>query len=339
MLSKNWSEKLKKMSNKSEIWVLADDRPGNYSQGIGLAEKLSSITPFKTQIKKISYNNFARLPNFLKICGLTGIDKISKDSLLNQNPAPKIIISAGRKTAPIAAFLKKHYSAFAIQIMNPNLDFKKFDVVILPGHDKETNQSNVIRINGALTKISSDILETEYKKFASQLDKISSPKITLLVGGSSKKGNFDERIAKDLGGMVSKITNKMSGNLLVLNSRRTGDEITEILDQSLNCQKIFFKWQSKDWQNPYFAALAAADFVIATGDSISMCSEICSIGKPVYIFNPPQICSEKHLKFHEDLFSGGFARKLDEKTEMLENYHPKKLDETMRVAGLIANLL
>ena len=387
------------MSSQSKIiWVLSDDRPGNYSQALGLAEKMAEelAEEIKTgslpivQIKKITYNFLSKLPNFLKINGLLGIDRSSKASLLQTSQKPNIprllqicknlprymgiptrlfhlgggtlcavknkkytrpkgseyiIVSAGRKTAPIAAFLKNYYQAFAIQIMNPNWDFKKFDAVILPNHDSRsffgTKEKNVLRINGSLGRIDHHLLELEYKKFASLFDKISSPKIALLVGGSSKKGKFTIKIAQDLGKIISKITNQMQGNLLVLNSRRTGEEITETLDKSLILQypqsKTFFKWQKADWKNPYFATLKAADFIVATGDSISMCSEICSLGKPVYIFNPPEICSPKHLKFHQDLFEQKYARKLDENTKILENYPTKKLEETSRIAKLLAN--
>ena len=96
--------------------------------------------------------------------------------------------------------------------------------------------------------------------------------------------------------------------------------------------------KNKDWQNPYFAVLQSADFIVATGDSISMCSEICCLGKPVYIFNPPEICSSKHLKFHQDLFDQGFARKLNIDTQILENYSATKLEETKRIAELISNI-
>ena len=339
------------IDKKQNIWpvilVLDDDRPGNYSQAIGLAEALVKIVPYEIQVKKIIYNGLAKLPNFLKIDGLMGIDKASKNTLLSHTNPPKIIISAGRKSAPIAAFLKKYHSSnikvFAAQIMHPNLCFDKFDAVILPNHDKASQQKNTIRIDGALTKINDDTFKIEYQKFAAELSKVNSPKIALLVGGSSKKGNFDAKIAQNLGEMVSKITSKMQASLLILNSRRTGDVITEILDQNLNCQlpatKTFFKWQNKNWQNPYFAVLAAADFIIATGDSISMCSEICSIGKPIYIFNPPQICSAKHLKFHNNLFAGNFAKRLDGSVEILENYPTIKLDETARIAKLIHEIM
>jgi mitochondrial fission protein ELM1 len=345
---------------KNFIWVLSDDRPGNYSQSIGLAEQLAKTlcSPNQIQIKKITYNNLAKLPNCLKINGMFGIDKLSRNSLMGfDEDKPKIIISAGRKTAIIAAFLKKYYNSFVVQIMNPNLNFSKFDLVILPNHDRHDrvqNYQNVLKINGSLTRISEEILSAEYQKFSKLLDKIDSPKIALLVGGSSKKGKFSSEIAQSLGGQVSLIAKNMGANLLVLSSRRTGEKITEILDQnlSLNCFeedqevnfqgfKIFFKWQSevpKDWQNPYFAVLQSADFIIATGDSISMCSEICSIGKPVYIFNPPEICSPKHLKFHQNLFDLGFAKKIDGATKILENFSTTKLSETQRISALVADL-
>jgi hypothetical protein len=334
------------------IWVLADDRPGNYSQAIGLAEAIARLTTAVIEIKKLRYNFLAKLPNFLKIDGLMGISLESRNSILKtpKNLAPNIIISAGRKTAPINLFLKRYYQVFtkvfSVQIMSPDLSqiqSSKFDFVILPKHDEEKEQQNILQVIGALNRINQKLLDDEYEKFVPQLDKINSPKIALLVGGSSKKGKFDAKIARLLGKIVSDVAGNMKANLLVLNSRRTGQEITEVLDQNLRCEnpqnKYFFKWQAKNWQNPYFAVLKTADFIIATGDSISMCCEICSLGKPVYIFNPQEICSKKHLRFHQNLFAYNFARKIDDTTVKLENFLPNKLDETNRVAAEIMALI
>lgn len=322
------------------IWVLDDGRAGNYTQALGFAEEITRQINSKIQIKKIDYNFFSNLPNFLKINGICGIAKVSKNAILNQTEIPQIIISAGRKTAPIAAYLRKKYDAFVIQIMNPNFDFDKFDVVILPNHDKPVKAINVLNITGSITRINQEILDKEYQKFAEIFDKISSPKIALLVGGSSKKGKFSIEIAINLGKQMSAIANEMKANLLVLNSRRTGENITEILDKNLTCSKEFFKWtQNSDWKNPYFAVLKTADFVVATGDSISMCSEICSLGKPVYIFNPKILCSEKHLRFHQNLFDKGYAKKLDENLQILENYKPNMLDETKNIANTVLKMM
>jgi hypothetical protein len=342
------------MINKNfVIWVLADDRAGNYSQAAGLAEsiteKLIDIVPTELVIKKINYNFLAKLPNFVKINGIMGINLMSKtlilDDQLLSTSSPNLIISAGRKTAPIAAFLRNYYhnsKPFVVQIMHPNFGFGKFDLVVLPNHDKpleslfsRNTPNNIAKINGALTRINPRLLQTEHQKFAGYFSNISSPKIALLVGGNSKKSKFSKEITKNLGNLVSKIANNMRAHLLIINSRRTGKFITEILDENLKCTKTFFKWQKKNWQNPYLAVLQEADFIISTGDSISMCSEVCSLDKPIYIFNPEQICSAKHLRFHQNLFAQKYAKKLEENAVVLDNYSIKKLDETSNVAKLV----
>lgn len=320
----------------SLIWVLADDRPGNYSQAIGLAAALKR--PY--EIKKINYNLFSKLPNFLKLDRLWGLDKKSKLDTINQSISPKIIISAGRKTAPIALYLKKHYGdVFIIQIMNPDINLRKFDLVILPKHDEIKESDNVITSIGALGRIDDSLLEEEYKKFATLIARIKSPKIGLLVGGSSKHGKFKLDRGKELIAMVSDIVSKTEANLLISTSRRTDGEIVlELKNEFDNDKNLFFEWKPGQ-PNPYFAILQAADCLIVTGDSISMCSEVCSLGKPVYIFNPSEICSAKHLKLHDDLFIGGYAKALNHNLDNIFFDQKNRLNETNRIGIRINKVL
>ena len=44
------------------VWVLTDDRTGSNNQSIAIAESLSN----NCVVKKISYNFFVKLPNFLR---------------------------------------------------------------------------------------------------------------------------------------------------------------------------------------------------------------------------------------------------------------------------------
>lgn len=311
------------------IWALIDDRAGNNSQTIGLAQNISD----HHQIKEISYNKLAKLPNFLQFGSLIGINSDLKQELINSK-SPDIIISTGRKLARIAIFLKKyHKSSFLIQIMNPNLNFKKFDLVILPDHDKKYNYNNIIVSLGALTKIDQKELKLEYQKFSSDLKKITKPKIALLLGGSSKKNKFTLNDVQNLRTICNNISNKMQANLLILDSRRTDDFILEEFQNNLNCNYQIFRYNQIP--NPYLAILHDADYIIATGDSISMCSEISSLDKSIYIFCEKTFCSDKHLKFHKNLFEKNYAKKLDNKIEILENYQRNILDETKRIAELI----
>ncbi len=156
-----------------------------------------------------------------------------------------------------------------------------------------------------------------------------------MVGGSSAKTKFTKSSAEKLAKISSDIAEKMDATLLVLNSRRSGLELTEAVKSNLDCDFKFFDWEKVKEENPYLAILGYADFFIITGDSVSMISECCSTGKPVYIFDEKEISSDKHRKFHQNLLSGNYARKLPKTSERLKNFVPEKLQETKRVAALI----
>jgi mitochondrial fission protein ELM1 len=320
---------------KNEIWVLSDDRPGTVSQSIGLACQMG----IGYKIIKLTYNSLANLPNCLLNSSPLGLTASSRSQFKNLNHLPNIIISAGRRSAVIALYLKKLSQGRTklIQIMNPNLSFRKFDFVILPKHDgiPESQGHNLITTIGALSKISDEIISSECKKFSADFTNITKPKIALLLGGASSKTKFSADSAANLARISSKIAKKMGATLLILNSRRTGDELTHALKSNLDCDFKLFDWQEVKDKNPYLAILGFADFFIITGDSVSMISECCSTGKPVYVFDEAEISAKKHRQFHRDLFAENYARKLSENLLELENFSPKKLQETKRVANII----
>jgi len=89
------------MENTPLIWILADDRAGNVNQVLGVAEALG--VPF--EVKEINYNKHASLSNFIRGASLFGVDIESSSSF--DSPWPDLVIGAGRKTAPIARYIKK----------------------------------------------------------------------------------------------------------------------------------------------------------------------------------------------------------------------------------------
>jgi mitochondrial fission protein ELM1 len=213
----------------------------------------------------------------------------------------------------------------------------KFDFVILPKHDEvdESKYSNVITTIGALTKVNDKIIASECEKFSSRFQNIHKKKIALLIGGSSNKTTFTAASAAKLAKISSEIANELDATLLILTSRRTGNELTESIKSNLDCDFRFFDWKDSQNENPYLAILGYADFFIITGDSVSMISECCSSGKPVYIFDEKEISSAKHRKFHHNLFAESCARKLPKYSKIEEDFVPKKLQETKRVTSII----
>jgi mitochondrial fission protein ELM1 len=321
---------------KDEIWILGDNRPGTVSQSIGLAEEIG----FDYKIINLTYNFLAFLPNFLFSRSMIRLTKDVKNKFQNLDYLPSIIISAGRRSAPVALYLKKlsDNRTKIVQIMNPNLNFNKFDFVILPKHDEadESAHSNLITTIGALTKTNEKSIAKERERFATWFAEIKKPKIALMLGGSSNKTKFTTDSGIELAQIISEICNNMDATLLVLNSRRSGDELSQAVKSNLNCDFKFFDWKETKNENPYLAILGYADFFVITGDSVSMISECCSTGKPVYIFDEQEISSKKHHKFHQNLIAENYAKKLSRNIYELEkNSSSKKLLETKRVANLI----
>ena len=64
--------------------------------------------------------------------------------------------------------------------------------------------------------------------------------------------------------------------------------------------------------NPYFGYLALADVIIVTCDSVSMISEACSTGKPVYLV-ALEGDSARFRKFHEALLQAGVIRRFEKR--------------------------
>jgi len=93
-------------------------------------------------------------------------------------------------------------------------------------------------------------------------------------------------------------------------------------------------WDGKS-ENPYLAYLGVADQFIVSGESVSMISEACLTGKPVYIWEPAR-SHRKHHEFRQDLYTQGYAQPL---SSPFLPYNPKKLDEMSRVILLLKERL
>lgn len=320
------------------IWVLKDNRAGNFNQALGLAEHLCVSDNIK--IKNIIYNKLANLPNFLKFNLLLGFDKNKSDDIFDFKSKPDLIISAGRKTAPIALFLKKYFknNPKIIQIMKPDFfNINKFDLIILPSHDNSHDRKNIFKILGALHKITNEKLNHEILNIDSRIENLKMPRVALIVGGDTKKGIFGLTHAKKLANITGKIIENLNGSVMVTYSRRTSDLVKKTITNDLNnFQNFIYDPVLDPSNNPYLNIIANSDIIIVTGDSVSMCSECCYTGKPVYIFEPCNILPRKHKEFLYNLYKENYARPL---LKEIEIYKAKKLQDIEKTVLAVKEVL
>ena len=322
---------------KPKVWVLVDNRIGNANQAIDLAQKLGE----DFEIKHVDYNHFAKLPSTLLSIFPVHVKKSVLASFKKEN-IPEIIISAGRRTAALAVYLKKisNKETKIIQIMRPNLEARDFELIILPQHDNFNHTlSNVVRIIGALTNVKSKVQKgsEEFQKHYPDIKNF----IAVLIGGSTKGYKLTMENSVALSNILALIAENHSLPLFISFSRRTPEKVRNYFKDKFTWPNIIYNPDNPagGQLNPYPAMLNSAEYIISTTDSISMCSEAASTGKPVYVFCPANFKLKKHNFFIQQLVDLGLVRRLETTTSYLEKYEYEPLSEVTRVADIIKDKL
>ncbi len=322
-------------SNNPLILVLADSIMGHANQALGVAEK--SGLPFVEV--RTEFGIFSRIPNSIMgahVYGLKG------DSLKNVKAVlelrPDIVISAGRRTAPVARWIKRHNPHIKlVHIMNPQSGIRDFDLIACPYHDRLPSGYNIYRILLAPHRLNR--ADFPYPEQEKKISKIG----VLLGGGTSKAGYLPDEIAR-FARMLIEMAALYDASLSITSSRRTGGKVEEVLDQALK-GKInydFYKY-SPSRDNPYQNILKTSDALVVTGDSISMISEAIFTNKPVIIY-----CGFSALKNKHWIFSGQLMKEklalpwaLDEEVEFKfpAKHNMEQLDSALLIAGKINGIL
>jgi len=303
--------------------VLIDDRAGNTSQALGVAEALG--VPFE-QIP-IGYSSHARLPNILRGASLWGVSTEARSQLVSKimvdKKWPSLVIAAGRRTAPVARWIKSQayvakQSCALCQIMDPGRAGRAdFDVVAIPRHDRKMpTGSNILPITGSPHRVTAQKLCEEKAAWADRLESLKTPRIAVLVGGKTKAHDFSDARAAALGRAISGLATATGGQVMVTTSRRTGKSAEQALLAELPENVWSYRW-GDDGENPYFGFLSWADILVVTGDSMSMASEACGTDKPVIIEAPQGMVSAKHARLHDVLVTENRAVRLTENTDKL----------------------
>jgi mitochondrial fission protein ELM1 len=311
------------------VWVLADDRAGNVSQCVGVAEALG----WSFAVKQIRYDRLGGLPNALRGAGLLGITAESRAALAP--PWPQVVIAAGRRTAPVARWLKRQAGAFLVQIMDPgSAGRSEFDLIAIPGHDRIRHAAaNALITTGAPHRVTQQRLAAEAELWWPRLAHLPRPWLAVIVGGSTHQRPFPVAMARALGEQAAELASAAGGSLLLTTSRRTGAEQEQALVAASREPHFLHLW-SGGGDNPFFGFLALADAIVVTGDSVSMCCEACSAPAPVYVYAPPGWAVDKHARLHAMLYERGLARPL-EGVERLESWSHPPLNAAADIAAAI----
>jgi hypothetical protein len=171
-----------------------------------------------------------------------------------------------------------------------------FDLVIPPKHDR-LQGDNVFSITGSPNGVNAKRLKAELARFKKQIDALPRPRVAVVIGGKSKAHNMSVERAAALAHEIELPIAQEGGSVMVSFSRRTPEPARALLTARLRHMPGVI-WDGEG-DNPYFAFLAAADYILVTEDSTNMATDAASTGKPVFILKMDGD-SLKFRLFHEE---------------------------------------
>ena len=249
-------------------------------------------------------------------------------------PWPDLVIGCGRKSVPLTLAIRRASQGrtFTVQLQHPRVSRRCFDLVVPPRHDR-LQGSNVISTRGALHRVTPQLLAEGAARFAASVAHLPRPRVAVLIGGSSAYYRLDANTMGGIADTLVRLSSTANCGLMVTASRRTGADNERILRERLAGAPAVV-WDGTG-ENPYFAYLGLADFILVTGDSVAMVSEACATGKPVYVIALPG-GGGKFDVFHAGLQADGLTRPFAGK---LESWTYPPLNDTGLVAAEIKRRL
>ena len=307
------------------IWVVSDGRAGIENQGLGLAEAIARQRAVDLSVKRIGWRGaLGRLPWWMNPAPL----RLLADGHEITPPWPDIWIAVGRATLPLSMRMRRWSKGqtMVVQLQDPRAPPAAFDLVIPPKHDRMRGD-NVFPILGSPHRVTPARLAADHKRFEAQLSTLPRPRVAVLIGGKSKAFDISPERAAALAHEIELPVAQDGGSVMVTFSRRTPEAAKAILAARLR-HLPGIVWDGSG-DNPIFAFLAAADYILVTEESTNMATEAASTGKPVFILKMEGE-SLKFRLFHEELERLGATRPFG---GAFHSWTYPPLAETDRAAG------
>ncbi|KAK1354562.1 mitochondrial fission protein ELM1 [Heracleum sosnowskyi] len=269
---------------------------------------------------------------------------------------PLLVVACGRDTSSIASSIKLLSSdnVFVIQIQHPRSSQNRFDLVITPQHDyhpltasaqeqvpnfirkwispREPPDRHVVLTVGALHQVDFASLRTAAIAWHDEFAPLPKPLLVVNIGSPTCFCNYGEDLAKQL---VASLYDVLAscGSVRISFSRRTPEKVSNVVLKQLGGHPKVFIWDGEE-PNPHMGHLAWADAFIVTADSVSMLSETCSTGKPVYVIGGER-CTSKHAEFHKMIRERGLVRPFTGLEDISKSWSYPPLNDTAEAANRV----
>lgn len=331
-----WFHKRWKYSQDKNILVLTDGKAGHLRQleaflkeykkvfnqrGKGFSLDIKTVeikfkSNFRKFILKLHTFLFANIFDCLNILEYA-LKKECYRELTNK--FFDVVVSAGSMTHASNLLIAKENYARSAVIMNPGIFLNRFNIAIVPSHDKIRQKKNVFITKGSLNLVDRLYLDEQKTLLINRLgykDK-GLIKIGILIGGDAKNKSFSAEVIEILIKQINELQKELGIELFITTSRRTSFSIearlkTEFVNNEV-C-KLLVIANDNNMPEAIGGILGLSDIVIVSGDSISMVSEAASSSKYVIVFKLNQkntLQKSKYDLFLNELSGQGYIQLID----------------------------
>uniref|UniRef100_A0A2P2J900 Mitochondrial fission protein ELM1 n=1 Tax=Rhizophora mucronata TaxID=61149 RepID=A0A2P2J900_RHIMU len=265
---------------------------------------------------------------------------------------PLLVVASGRDTISISTSIKRLASekVFVVQIQHPRSNLNRFDMVITPQHDyypltlkaqeqvpwflrrwitpREPPDRHVVLTLGSLHQIDFSALRSAASAWHDELAPLPKPILVVNIGGPTRHCRYGADLAKQLTAYLLSVL-VSCGSVRISFSNRTPEKVSRVVIKELADNPKVYIWDGQE-PNPYMGHLAWADAFVITADSVSMISEACSTGKPVYVMGSDR-CKWKLSDFHISLRERGVVRPFTGSEDISESWSYPPLNDTAEV--------
>lgn len=315
-----WTYKIWKYGLDKNVLILSDGKAGHLRQAQAAVEQLSYCLKQRNNYANIDTvevkfkNKFSRAALAAGIC-LSGkyqcqgclsclkkfLDEDSYDALSGKKY--EFIVSCGSSLAPVNLLLGRENLARSITVMRPPFPgAPKFDLVVMPRHDRPQARSNVVSSEGALNLINDVYLAAQAKQLAADhgLDP-NGLYIGLFIGGDSKKFRLEPAIVSEAIKQLKQTADELGAQVLVTTSRRTPPQIEAMVEKEFagypRCRLLVVA-NKKNIPGVVGGILGLCGMAVVSPESISMVSEAASSKKYTLVFEAGS-ASARHRRFLE----------------------------------------
>ncbi|KAI4364055.1 hypothetical protein MLD38_020197 [Melastoma candidum] len=273
---------------------------------------------------------------------------------------PLLVVASGQDTISVSSSIRRLApdNVFVVQIQHPRTRLDRFDLVVTPKHDyypltphaqkqipwylrrwitpRELPDKHVILTIGALHRADSEVLRNAAKVWHDTFAPLPKPLLVVNIGGPASSCRYGTDLAEEL---ITVLKNVLwsCGSVRISFSRRTPTKVAEMLIAAFRNNSKVYIWDGEG-TNPHMGHLAWADAFMVTADSISMLSEACSTGKPVYVSGAER-CTWKFTDFQKSLRERGAVRAFTSKVDISEAWSYPPLNDTAEAAAQVQQAL